>query len=129
MWTWHSLLQICSARSEHQYVQMWSQMYRRSVGMNAHLLYNLLQSTVTPPSPAHSLIVVYNASEMTRAEADAVVLDTVHTCLIEIHSCESCMTRYSRDSCSFDPLTTDSPPSTTHKVRNTSTLVGRLFSA
>lgn len=92
--------------------------------MYAHLQYTILQSTATPSSQAPSLIVVYNASEITRAEADAVVLDTVHTCLIEIHSCESCMSRYSRDSCSFHPLTTDHPPSTTHKVRNTSTLVG-----
>lgn len=97
--------------------------------MYAHLQYTILQSTVTPSSQAPSLIVVYNASEMTRAEADAVVLDTVHTCLIEIHSCESCMSRYSRDSCSFHPLTTDSPPSTTHKVRNTTTVVGWLFTS
>ena len=71
---------------------------------------------VTHAKPRSGLIVIYNASELSRSEADAVVLDTVHSCFVEIHSCDSCLTQFSRDSCSFQPKTTDSPPSTTHKV-------------
>ncbi|XP_061187865.1 uncharacterized protein LOC133195903 [Saccostrea echinata] len=73
-------------------------------------------TTITVPLNRPELIVIYNASEISRSEADALVLDTVRTCFVEVHSCEYCSSQFSHDSCSFEPLTTESPVSTTNQA-------------
>ncbi|XP_056001884.1 uncharacterized protein LOC125654160 [Ostrea edulis] len=78
-------------------------------------------SFTSVPTNKPELIVIYNASEISYTEAQAIVIDTVNTCLVEIHSCEYCSSHFSRDSCSFDAQTTASPESTTYKADVTTT--------
>jgi hypothetical protein len=79
------------------------------------MILSLVFQTPVPVNKPE-LIIIYNASQISHSETNAIVMDTVHTCLVEIHSCEYCSSHFSRDSCSFVPQTTTSPESTTYKV-------------
>ncbi|XP_062613416.1 uncharacterized protein LOC134275180, partial [Saccostrea cucullata] len=81
-------------------------------------------TTITVPAVIRpELLVIYNASQISRSEADALVLDTVRTCFVEIHDCQYCSSQFSKDSCSFQPITTESPISSTNQAEVTTPVV------